>query len=79
MHDLRSLGGMLSRSDNFQLNAIYAVHAVNKEDQDEDEGDAQPVHHLGQDGVFGDEAVYDVVSSALEQVEMEVARWLLRT
>lgn len=51
----RSLGGMLSRSDNFQLNAIYAVHAVNKEDQDEDEGDAQPVHHLGQNGVFGDE------------------------
>lgn len=57
---VRSLGRLFSRGDHFQLHAVHAVHAVDEQDEDEDKGDFEPVHDLGDDGVFGDEAAGEV-------------------
>ena len=53
---VRSLGGVLRGSDKLNLHAVDSVHAVDEQNEDEDECDFHPVLDLRDNGVLGDES-----------------------
>lgn len=59
-----TLLGLFGSGGELELDTVDTVHAVNKENQNEDEGNLHPVLNLGDNGVLGNEAVVPVSRGA---------------
>jgi hypothetical protein len=59
-----TLLGLVGSGGELELDTVDAVHAINKENQNEDEGNLHPVLNLGDNGVLGNEAVVRVSRGA---------------
>src|SRR5687767_4843549 len=71
--NVRSFSRVLGGGHEFDLDAVDSVHAVDEEDEDEDECDFHPVLYLRHDLILRDEAIFiwlviGVLDCALHQV-----------